>query len=188
MRLITAQVRNSSRQTASPEAEIQPFVTEQDLQQQQPTLLRTSSITAQDITPAIPSIQNTQDNYPARSRSISPVAGPSAMYAQVVRSLPTRNASSDSDDQLDFRPARSVPVDGDDEDDDTDYEDVRAGKANGPLRDYSGMNPASFGAGGVGARSLESPQSSVVSSPGGFGAGPRTKNRDGRPMSPETDF
>ncbi|XP_039449013.1 solute carrier organic anion transporter family member 1C1 [Culex pipiens pallens] len=188
MRLITAQARNSSRQTASPEAEVQPFVTEQDLHQQQPTLLRTSSITAQDITPAIPSIQNTQDNYPARSRSISPVAGPSAMYAQVVRSLPTRNASSDSDDQLDFRPARSVPVDGDDEDDDTDYEDVRAGKANGPLRDYSGMNPASFGAGGMGARSLESPQSSVVSSPGGFGAGPRTKNRDGRPMSPETDF
>uniref|UniRef100_A0A1Q3FKV0 Putative organic anion transporter polypeptide n=2 Tax=Culex tarsalis TaxID=7177 RepID=A0A1Q3FKV0_CULTA len=185
MRLITAtQARNSSRQTTSPEAEVQPFVN-QDQPTRTDSLLRTSSITAEDITPAIHSIQNTQDNYPARSRSISPVAGPSAMYAQVVRSLPTRNASSDSDDQLDFRPARSVPVD--DDDDDTDYEDVRTSKANGPLRDYSGMNPASFGAAAAG-RSLESPQSSVMSSPGGFGGAPRTKNRDGRPMSPETDF
>ncbi|XP_058819784.1 solute carrier organic anion transporter family member 74D [Topomyia yanbarensis] len=195
MRLITQQARISSRPTISPDSEIQPFSVHQEQQQRElssiapsNSFLQTSTVVAQDA-PIIQSIQNTQDDYPHIARSVSPIAGPSATYAQVIRQLPTRASSSDLDEQLDFRSANSLPPDKTDEDD-SDYEDaMRLSKSNGPLtslRDYSGQNPASFGVAG-GARNFESPQSSVVSSPGGIGY-TRTKSRDGRPMSPETDF
>ncbi|XP_053696574.1 solute carrier organic anion transporter family member 4C1 [Sabethes cyaneus] len=205
MRLITQQARMSSRQTTSPDSEIQPFSVHQEEQErlqreqreldpsaQSNSLLQASTIVAQDV-PLIQSIQNTQENYPHTARSVSPIAGPSAIYAQVIRQMPTRESSSDLDERLDFRMASNLPPDktddgNDDDDDDTDYEE--AGKANGPLsglRDYSGMNPATFGAGSSATRDLDSVQSSTVSSPGGFGY-TRTRSRDGRPMSPETDF
>ncbi|XP_058446033.1 solute carrier organic anion transporter family member 74D [Malaya genurostris] len=197
MRLITQQARNSSRPTISPDSEIQPF---NGRQEQQPrdlvsfapsnSLLQASTIVAQDA-PLIQSIQNTQVDYPQTARSISPIAGPSVTYAEVVRQLPTRRPSSDLDERLDFSSVNSLPPGRtDDDEDESEYEDaVRITKANGPLtnlRDYSGQNPALFGATGSG-RGFESPLSSAVSSPGGIGY-TRTKSRDGRPMSPETDF
>lgn len=196
MRLMSQQARTSSRQTTSPETEAQPFALRQALDDQResdPTaqsnsIMQASTIPAQD-SPVIRTIQATQDNYPTMHRSISPIAGPSTdSYAQVIRQLPTRKGSSD----LDYRSTSSIPhtrTDDDDDDDDTDYEDARLHKSNGPLsnlRDYTGMNLATLGAVN-GSRNLESPQSSVVSSPDGVGF-PRTKNRNGRPLSPETDF
>lgn len=194
---MTQQVRNSSRQTTSPETEAQPYSILQDQPDGDPTaqsnsIMQASTIPAQD-SPVIRSIQGTQEDYPRNHRSISPIAGPSSSttYAQVIRQLPTRTESSDIDDQLDFRSASSLQPAGTD-DDDTDSEDTRLHKSNGPLsmlRDYSGMNPATYGA-ASGTRQLDSLQSSVASSPGGFGNQPRTTtaNRNGRPMSPETDF
>ncbi|XP_062545501.1 solute carrier organic anion transporter family member 1C1 [Armigeres subalbatus] len=198
MRLIS-QARNSMRHSPPVEPEAQPFSVAQnqpdvDQTAQSNSIMQASTIPAQD-SPVIRSIQDSQEDYPRNHRSISPIAGPSSpnAYAEVIRQLPTRKASSDIDDQLDFRSAISLnPVRSDDDDDDTDYEDNRLHKPNGPLanlRDYSGMNPATFGAAG-GTRQLGSLQSSVASSPGGIGHPSRTTNtnRDGRPMSPETDF
>ncbi|XP_055597339.1 solute carrier organic anion transporter family member 1C1 [Uranotaenia lowii] len=206
MRLISQQVRNSSRQTTFPaEPELQPFsnVDDEQLQLQQPdfeaqsnSLIRqASTVLAHDPPHIIDSIQNTQDTYPRNARSVSPIAGPSfpanaAVYAEVIRQLPTRAASSDLDESLDFRSTSSLPRDKtDDDDDDTDdFEDSKMG--NGPLtnlRDYSGMNPALVGS--TSSKVLDSPQSSVVSSPAGFRyPSSKTQDRNGRPLSPETDF
>lgn len=199
MRLMSQQARTSSRQTTSPETDAQPFAVHQEPDAQResdPTaqsnsLMQASTIAAHD-SPVLRTIQNTQDNYPTMHRSVSPIAGPSTnSYAQVIRQLPTRKASSDFEDHLDYRSASSLPQNrtDDDDDDDTDFEDARLHKSNGPLsnlRDYSGMNLTTFGAAN-GSRNLESPQPSMISSPDGVGY-PRTKNRNGRPLSPETDF
>lgn len=196
---MSQQARTSFRQTTSPETEAQPFAVRQapdaqrdsDPTAQSNSLMQASTIPAQD-SPVIRTIQNTQDNYPTMHRSVSPIPGPStASYAQVIRQLPTRQASTDLEDHLDYRSASSLPqskTDDDGDDDDTDFEDARLHhKSNVTnLRDYTGMNLATIGAAN-GSRKLESPQSSVVSSPDGIGY-PRTKNRNGRPMSPETDF
>nr|XP_019932895.2 solute carrier organic anion transporter family member 1C1 [Aedes albopictus] len=198
MRLMTQQARISSRQTTSPETEAQPFSLLQEQPDADPTaqsnsIMQASTIPAQD-SPIIRSIQDSQEDYPRNHRSVSPIAGPSSpnAYAQVIRQLPTRTASSDIDDQLDFRSASSLQPDRTDDDDTEDSEDTQLHKSNGPLsnlRDYSGMNPATYGA-ASGLRPLDSLQSSVASSPGGFGNPTRatTTNRTGRPMSPETDF
>lgn len=195
---MTQQARNSSRQTTSPETEAQPFSLLQEHPDTDPTaqsnsIMQASTIPAQD-SPIIRSIQDSQEDYPRNHRSVSPIAGPSSpnAYAQVIRQLPTRTASSDIDDQLDFRSASSLQPDRTDDDDTEDSEDTQLHKSNGPLsnlRDYSGMNPATYGA-ASGLRPLDSLQSSVASSPGGFGNPTRTTatNRTGRPMSPETDF
>ncbi|XP_055644230.1 solute carrier organic anion transporter family member 74D [Toxorhynchites rutilus septentrionalis] len=187
MRLITQQIRNDARQTTSPEMESQPLATlqpqELDATSTANSFVQASTIAAND-SPVIQSIQNTQARYPRIVRSISPAAGTADAYSQVIRQLPTRPAYSDSDDLSEFRSLSR-------NDDDEDGESKQLGHSNGPLthnlRDYSSVNPSASGI-AAGVSTPESPYSSSVSSPDGTVGNTRTKGREARPLSPETDF
>ncbi|ETN67232.1 organic anion transporter [Anopheles darlingi] len=135
----------------------------------------------------VETIQSTQPSYAARS--VSPLARASANYAQVVRQLPTREDSSDIDEQLDFRSATSLPRGQSDTEDDNDRQQQAPRSyltpmVNGPtstaaIRDY--INQRSGGLADV----PSSPDSQNSSQR--FDA-LRTRNAVRRPMSPETDF